>query len=682
MIGMLMKAVSFGRPQPASAGLRPVPRLRGGVSPEGTVEFSRGRKPTVWKRPRSAQPRSGGRAFRAPPLSPLRGLFDLSFRYRGLTPTAKLFRRYAAGATKCVERPRTTGNRRRGGFTLVELLVVIFIMLAITAVTLPVIAPAMQNRDVREAARMIDVFINGARTRAKLNGHPYGVMIERTPGQPNAAVTLSYCEQPDAYSGDFQGSGIRMLGNGGFGTWVGPVTPMAGGYATQPNTAPSNDPLFKMGDMGWIQAKTSLAGTGPCLLTNIAPGDIVTVNGTQFRIWAGEPFVDLNQSGYWSPGEPFADVDGSGSWTPPNPPPGQTTTGPGGAPFPNVVGQPFVDPASGYFVQPNLSSTSPFPQIVWGTPSAFITYMYLDPVLAGQSMTSRGLDLASGTPIWIGPGPWNGLTAFPYSITRWAPSGIPPMPVPVLNAASIFSFSFSRRPIKTSAPSIQLPGNAVIDLGASYPDAQYGTIVPIPGSGMEVLVQNMNASGWWSTFRANPLLDPSLNGKITGVPSQPLPASDPTSIMITFFPDGTVERVYSWSEANNVNAAGTGVNWTDWQGRIPASPIYLLVGKQELIDGDPNLIDRIAQGVPPYDPATKSGGPIYNVQDPTSLWVVINPLTGAVTTSENVGFDLTQKIPTNASWTGTNAMEMQIYWAANVYYSRRLARAMLDMGGR
>lgn len=574
---------------------------------------------------------------------------------------------------------RSVPATMRGGFTLVELLVVIFIMLLITAVTIPVIAPAMNNRDVREAARMIDVFINGARTRAKLNGHPYGVMLERMPGQPNGVVTLSYCEQPDAYSGDYQASGIRMLGNGGFGTWVGPLLPSAGGYATQPNSTPSNDPLFWMGDLGWIQA--TIPGVG--LLTNIAPGDVITINGTQFRIWAGEPFVDMNQSGYWSPGEPFADVDGSGAWTPPNPPPGQTISGPGGVSFSNVAGQPYVDPTSGYFVQPNTSSTSPFPQIVWGTQSAFITYMYLDPVLAGQSMTSTGLSLTPpGAPIWIGPGPWKAGTLFPYSITQWTVSGMPPAPAQVLNAAKRFSFSFSRRPVKTSAPSVQLPGNAVIDLGANYPDAQYSTIVPIPGSGMEVIIQNLNASGYWSTFRANPLLDPTLNGKITSVAAQTPPPSDPTSIMITFFPDGTVERVYSWSEANNVNSVGTGVNWTDWQGRIPASPIYLLVGRQELLDGDPTLIDRIASGTPPYDPATKTGGPIYNVQDPSALWVVINPLTGAVATAENVGFDLTQKIPTNASWTGTNAMQMQIYWAANVYYSRRLARAMLDMGGR
>jgi prepilin-type N-terminal cleavage/methylation domain-containing protein len=568
----------------------------------------------------------------------------------------------------------------RRGVTLVELLVVIMIMLMITAIAIPVIAPALKNRDVREAARMVDVYFNGARTRAMNANHPYGVMIERIPGQPNGSVTLSYCEQPDPYTGDFAnaasfpgmpstaGSAIRMLGNGGFGAWVGPLTPAGGGYATQPTSAGppgnSNDPLFPMGDLGWVQS-TLPGGAG--LLTNFAPGDTITVNGTAFRLWAGEPFIDVNQNGFWDQGEPFADVDGSSqisaaaAYTPPNPA--------------------YIDPASGYFIQPTVNSTSPFPTISWGTQSAFITYMYADPVVADQTMNSTGLhyggigDPLNGTPIFFGPGgTWTPLsgTAFPYSITQWTVGGMPPMPVQVPNAAKSWKFSFARRPVKTSAPSLQLPGQAVIDLGANYPDQQFSIVVPVPGSGMEVLVQQQNATGWWSTFRANPALDPTVPGSLAQLGTG---SADPTSIMITFQPNGVVDKVYSWSEAHNTNTTMTVINWTDWQGRIPASPIYLLIGRQDLINGDPTLVPLIPQNVAPLKP-------IYNVQDPNALWVVINPQTGAVATAENVGFDLTTPIPPNANVTGQNALKMQVYWAANVYYSRRLARSMLDMGGR
>ncbi|MGH7137210.1 MAG: hypothetical protein ACREHD_15820, partial [Pirellulales bacterium] len=247
------------------------------------------------------------------------------------------------------------------------------------------------------------------------------------------------------------------------------------------------------------------------------------------------------------------------------------------------------------------------------------------------------------------------------------------------------SFSFQRRPVKTSAPSIQLPGDAVIDLGANYLytaiPSPNPNIVPIPGSGIEVLVANANAYGWWSTFRPNPALDPSIPGTPASLaPGDPkyMPP-DPTSIMITFQPSGGVDRVFSWSEAHDTNSAMTVVNWSDWQGRIPAGPIYLLVGRQELLNGDPTVVPLIAEMVASGTPPLK---PIYNVQDPTALWVVIDPRTGAVATAENVGYDLQAKMVLTND-TGSAAFnQMQVYWAANVYYARRLARDMLDMGGR
>jgi hypothetical protein len=70
-------------------------------SPVGTAEFSRGRKPTEPKCHRRvsrvAAAECGGQF-----MSPLRGLRILRYRRRGLAPTAKLYRRYAAGLTRCV----------------------------------------------------------------------------------------------------------------------------------------------------------------------------------------------------------------------------------------------------------------------------------------------------------------------------------------------------------------------------------------------------------------------------------------------------------------------------------------------------------------------------------------------------------------------------------------------------
>ena len=52
-------------------------------------------------------------------------------------------------------RRRVSTSQRAGGATLIELLAVIIIMTMLTAAALPVIAPAMQNRQVREASRIV-----------------------------------------------------------------------------------------------------------------------------------------------------------------------------------------------------------------------------------------------------------------------------------------------------------------------------------------------------------------------------------------------------------------------------------------------------------------------------------------------------------------------------------------------
>ena len=109
---------------------------------------------------------------------------------------------------------------RRSGVTLIELLIVILIMLMITAVTVPAISPALEGRKVREAARIVEVFLNGARNRAIGSGHSVGVLIEPDENEPSQCIALSYVEQPDPYAGDYQNSKILVLGNGGFGAWL------------------------------------------------------------------------------------------------------------------------------------------------------------------------------------------------------------------------------------------------------------------------------------------------------------------------------------------------------------------------------------------------------------------------------------------------------------------------------
>lgn len=89
----------------------------------------------------------------------------------------------------------------RRALTLIELLVSIMIVLMITAAAIPIMRPATQGRRTREAARLVQTYMGGAKSRAQQIGRPVGVLFERFNNQP-FALTLSYVEIPAPYAGD------------------------------------------------------------------------------------------------------------------------------------------------------------------------------------------------------------------------------------------------------------------------------------------------------------------------------------------------------------------------------------------------------------------------------------------------------------------------------------------------
>lgn len=77
----------------------------------------------------------------------------------------------------------TSSHRsRRGGFTLLELLVVIVIILLLCVVALPVILPALESRQTREAERLLATALAGCRDRAIATGRPSGLRLLPDPG--------------------------------------------------------------------------------------------------------------------------------------------------------------------------------------------------------------------------------------------------------------------------------------------------------------------------------------------------------------------------------------------------------------------------------------------------------------------------------------------------------------------
>ncbi|TVP94103.1 MAG: prepilin-type N-terminal cleavage/methylation domain-containing protein [Planctomycetaceae bacterium] len=70
-------------------------------------------------------------------------------------------------------------GRRLGGFTLVELLVVLFLLLMLAAIALPTIRNVLLDQKNARAARSIVSFIDVARSRAMSEGREVGVYLER-----------------------------------------------------------------------------------------------------------------------------------------------------------------------------------------------------------------------------------------------------------------------------------------------------------------------------------------------------------------------------------------------------------------------------------------------------------------------------------------------------------------------
>lgn len=543
-------------------------------------------------------------------------------------------------------RARRQSGWRRSGVTLIELLIVILVMLMITAVTVAAISPALEGRKLREAARIVDVFLNGARNRAIGSGKIVGVLIEPDELEPSQCIALSYVEQPDPYGGDYQTSTILTLGTGGFGAWQ--ILPQPNGMGGATGTVASNDTAFPKQDVGWIQ--------------NIAPGDIFTLGNNdtvQYRLYLGEPFIDVDGNGSFTQNglflEPFNDVDGDGFYTPPPP-----------------LASGVVDPKTGYLLT--------VPKVIWGQQTAFVTYTYADPSVAIGYMSQTGR-APSGLPFFL-------LPIQPPVLTYPPPAAIS---VDTANNGTILhahQFQFIRRPVKSSSVVTNLPDSTCIDLGSNYVDPATSNIAGAPGSGLDNLIPfstpvssidpqtgfqfvqpgGLNGTlGRFASFRPNPLTD----HEVMGTSATPLPNR---AIMITFAPNGSVDRVYSWDEQHFISSTsqnGQTPILSDYQGHIASGPIYLLIGQRELVDGQPERLAALVNGTAPQLP-------IYNFQDPTSLWVAINPRTGLVSTTENVTPDLTLPCPTTQ--TPANPA-IQLYFNAQVYAARTLAREASDMGG-
>jgi type II secretory pathway pseudopilin PulG len=93
--------------------------------------------------------------------------------------------------------------------------VVIVILVTLVAVTLPMMRPALEGREMREAARQLNTFLGSAQARAMARGRPVGVMFHRQPDNLGASFQMSIAEVPPPYAGDSIYSRAYAVSSGG-----------------------------------------------------------------------------------------------------------------------------------------------------------------------------------------------------------------------------------------------------------------------------------------------------------------------------------------------------------------------------------------------------------------------------------------------------------------------------------
>lgn len=135
-------------------------------------------------------------------------------------------RRGARPVGRRVCRPRPSFHDAESALTLIELLIVLFILVLLVGVTIPVLSPPGDERRLREASRGVNTFLAGAQARAVQSGRPAGVLLKRLgeatgDAEDNAAcVELYAVREPPPYAGLEESSRVLVSRVGAAG---GPV---------------------------------------------------------------------------------------------------------------------------------------------------------------------------------------------------------------------------------------------------------------------------------------------------------------------------------------------------------------------------------------------------------------------------------------------------------------------------
>lgn len=101
--------------------------------------------------------------------------------------------------------------KRAAGFTLLELLIALSILLIVAGLTMKLLNSTLDSDRVRAGARELQSYLAGARDRAIYAGQPRGVRLIPDPIDPSTVRSFVYIGAPSAYT---DGSLIAIAANG------------------------------------------------------------------------------------------------------------------------------------------------------------------------------------------------------------------------------------------------------------------------------------------------------------------------------------------------------------------------------------------------------------------------------------------------------------------------------------
>jgi prepilin-type N-terminal cleavage/methylation domain-containing protein len=162
--------------------------------------------------------------------------------------------------------------RQRSAFTLIEMLVVIFLMSIIITLAVIMLPNLNRNKGVPNAANQLEGWIRLTKGQALRDGAPRGVRLIQDPNDPTHATALQYIEQPEPLAP--RGAITRAFIS----------TPNPNASLTPPQQPPYPNPMQTTVQLALIDPTTGLP-VAPVAWDGVAAGDFFELTVAPYGVY-------------------------------------------------------------------------------------------------------------------------------------------------------------------------------------------------------------------------------------------------------------------------------------------------------------------------------------------------------------------------------------------------------------